>query len=953
MDCLEQARTLYGEYHRQGNSLSQEKRASIYTAITKLIRTSLLQQGGNASFRHHPFPRLIQRTVGANRFHGDRASSAFLTLEKYLVLLAQQPWKREFWVLKLYGGYFCTKVRAHLEGAEEVLQLIGFMPDEGDAVCQRLVLQEAPDTQRALDVAFDCQVASLECQYIGDYHAKMRCVGLDLSEAANMLLCGAPSELLVGSSLPGELGRSGGALGNVKVSYSPSSMQPDLFPASRGHQGSAVKSHTVLASGGMGMGVVTGIKSMHQVIGVQPSHHASSSAGGGTTTHQVIGVSATHRVTGAGPFQTTTIAAASSSGVTSTESLGSSSPAVGMMRGVAGATPGAGHSVLRVTGVPAAQPPDPACSRRTYSTTPLQPLPAQAPTPVPAPAPAPSSLPSHAEPLYVSHPVDAHRPQTEGLTALLPHYPPPLTGESGRLSFMASHSPSVAYQSPGSRASYASSGYGSGSASVLSGGSSAYVGSSSGYCSATSSSSSPSHDYANLPLRHPPNSVVVVDQPPAPAPPPPSSRLSRHSSQKPQFSSIQEDEPGGVAAPFPEATHEEHLRESLKNLQVAHPDKAQKRALLSKNLSPQLAGQGDPVLPVTYDDWRWFPRGEAAAVASKGVLSSTCRMGGEGSKGHPLSGGNGQPAATLRSTSSFPVLAMTSADPAASSQHSRHPSAPSDLHHHHHHPPRTHSQGYVSWTAAAGGPSSSSVLARPTTLASTTPSVSSSPTVPQDVWRATVTPNPVYYPPPTVCEKVSLNGSAVVKTPHYANPTLSQKLGSGGRWEERGGPLSHRSRGSSPPSPSPIYNNLERTPPAGPLKVLNAPLDSDRGLMDAGNRDVSMAKGSGVGALGGGALYANLVDMSGGGTPYRLDRGQWTCQACTMENWEGDGECRACGRVWRGAQEGEEEGEALLFSSVAGESRRVCPSCTFENPPGCRSCEVCEALLPQDVHTYV
>ncbi|KAL8589982.1 hypothetical protein ACOMHN_007008 [Nucella lapillus] len=736
MDCLEQARTLYGEYHRQGNNLSQEKQASISTAISKLIRTSLLQQGGSASFKYVPFLHVIQRTVGANRFQGNQAAMAFLTLEKYMVLLAQQPWKREFWVLKIYGGYFCTKVRAHLEGAEEILQLVGFVPEEGATSCQRLILYEAPDTKVALNIAFDCQVASLECQYIREYYAKMKCVGLDLSDAMNVLLSGAPNDLLVGSSLPGDLGR-GSALGNIKVSYNPSSMQPEVFPVASRGQGS-VKSHTVLASGGMGMGLVTGVKAMHQVIGVQPSNQISA----GGSTHQVIGVSATHRSTGAAPFQT---AGVPSAGAGPSEPHTAPSAAEGVSHKGAATTTGVGHSVVHVTGVPALHPSDPSI-RKTYSS----PHPSPVHSPFSAPHHPPSSLP-HTEPIYVSHPP----PPVEGVTTLLAHHQSsPLVVEStARPSYIASHPSSVAYQAHGSRGSLPSSayGYGSGSASVLSGGSSACTGSS-GYCSAISSS--PSHDYANLPIK-PPQPATTVDSSTDPSHP--TSRPHRHS-QKPQFPFIQEDEMG-YGTPFPEATHEEHLRESLRNLQVSHPEKTQKRPLSKNIVTPQMVGHSsDPGMggsvggPVTYDDWRWF-RGE---TQDKGLLQSSCKVVGDagGAKSHAVQmGSNVQLSPAPRPSSGHPVAPVMSADTImAASLGTYHPAAS------------------------------------------------------QESWKASVTHNPVYYPPQMSDTATYNNISAVKGPPLHPQPSSTQKMASQ-RWEDRGGPQTYR----SPGSPSPLRSTTTWT----------------------------------------------------------------------------------------------------------------------------------------------
>lgn len=101
MDHLEHAKKLYRKCHDHADVISADDLAMLSVSITKLIRTCLTQQGGVTSFKYSPFIHVIKKTVGSNRFQSDRAAMAFTTLEKYLLLLVAQPWKREFWLLKV------------------------------------------------------------------------------------------------------------------------------------------------------------------------------------------------------------------------------------------------------------------------------------------------------------------------------------------------------------------------------------------------------------------------------------------------------------------------------------------------------------------------------------------------------------------------------------------------------------------------------------------------------------------------------------------------------------------------------------------------------------------------------------------------------------------------------------------------------------------------------------
>ena len=101
MDHLEHAKTLYRKRHDHAGTISADDHASLSMSITRMIGTCLVQQGGVASFQYLPFIQVIKKTVGAQRFQSDHAAMAFATLEKYLLLLLAQPWKREFWLLKV------------------------------------------------------------------------------------------------------------------------------------------------------------------------------------------------------------------------------------------------------------------------------------------------------------------------------------------------------------------------------------------------------------------------------------------------------------------------------------------------------------------------------------------------------------------------------------------------------------------------------------------------------------------------------------------------------------------------------------------------------------------------------------------------------------------------------------------------------------------------------------
>lgn len=99
---LQQALVLYRKSHDHKHVLSDQDQKALEHSIARLTQDSLKQQTGMASFTHpSAFADVIRRTVETGKFQGERAASAFSTLERYVLLLLGQPWKREFRTLKV------------------------------------------------------------------------------------------------------------------------------------------------------------------------------------------------------------------------------------------------------------------------------------------------------------------------------------------------------------------------------------------------------------------------------------------------------------------------------------------------------------------------------------------------------------------------------------------------------------------------------------------------------------------------------------------------------------------------------------------------------------------------------------------------------------------------------------------------------------------------------------
>lgn len=168
-----------------------------------------------------------------------------------------------FIYLQLYGGYFCTRVKAHLENPERILSIVGYSlgkSESGGNYC--LVLANPPDRELLLTVAFDCLVASAECRYIGERYDKMKCLNFSLFDIMNFLLFEDPSHPISSSSA-----LLSPAAPPPLTTPGVSAMPAPLHSAAVVGRGSAFDAspkasvfstpQTVTAAGGMGFGVVS------------------------------------------------------------------------------------------------------------------------------------------------------------------------------------------------------------------------------------------------------------------------------------------------------------------------------------------------------------------------------------------------------------------------------------------------------------------------------------------------------------------------------------------------------------------------------------------------------------------------------------------------------------------------------------------------------------------------
>ncbi|XP_067650809.1 uncharacterized protein [Haliotis asinina] len=178
MEARDQARVLYIKSLKNEQVLGSQSMGQVSKSVKKLVRDSLSRIERQCRFQYQEFWTVIEKTAQMGKLIPDKAAEAFQNLEKYFILLYKMPWKREFRKLKTYCGYFQSKIRSHLEDPESILCLVGFQPDTANT----LVLKGEPDPQLIITVAFECVVATVECEMLSEFHRKMKEGGANVSD---------------------------------------------------------------------------------------------------------------------------------------------------------------------------------------------------------------------------------------------------------------------------------------------------------------------------------------------------------------------------------------------------------------------------------------------------------------------------------------------------------------------------------------------------------------------------------------------------------------------------------------------------------------------------------------------------------------------------------------------------------------------------------------------------
>ncbi|RUS69607.1 hypothetical protein EGW08_022632 [Elysia chlorotica] len=192
MEALQQVRLLYKQrYQQQGLAfLSDQHTYQLDSKIQRLIEIAIKEVPSVILFQTPDYLNMFERAL---KIHIKATSDltalakAYESLEKYFLQLVEQPWKREFKKIKLYGGFYRTRIKSALPEAESIFQQAGYSLQLDKQI---LILEHPVEVENALLLAFDNRLCREQIQIITEHYEVVKGLSVSLDQAATEILYG-------------------------------------------------------------------------------------------------------------------------------------------------------------------------------------------------------------------------------------------------------------------------------------------------------------------------------------------------------------------------------------------------------------------------------------------------------------------------------------------------------------------------------------------------------------------------------------------------------------------------------------------------------------------------------------------------------------------------------------------------------------------------------------------
>ncbi|GFN77971.1 protein tamozhennic [Plakobranchus ocellatus] len=192
MEALVNARNEYKKQHlQQGLTiLSDQEIYELNSKIQRLIEIAIKEVVSVYMFQTPDCLGMFERAL---KFHSKASlnlsalTKAYECLEKYFLQLVEQPWKQEFKKIKLYGGFYRTRIKSVLPEPESIFRHAGYsvLLDK-----QLLVLENPVQPDSLLVFAFDCRLCAELCRAITEHYEVVKSLSVSLDQAVRDILYG-------------------------------------------------------------------------------------------------------------------------------------------------------------------------------------------------------------------------------------------------------------------------------------------------------------------------------------------------------------------------------------------------------------------------------------------------------------------------------------------------------------------------------------------------------------------------------------------------------------------------------------------------------------------------------------------------------------------------------------------------------------------------------------------
>lgn len=188
---INQARRLYLKLHKHQASLTDMDKEQLNESINTFINIAIKETPAK-QLVYYPFLLDILKTsIKHQTLHnGDDddvmpIARAFASFERYFLLLVEQPWKPEFRKIKMYGGFYRTRIKSVVPDCEEIFKNAGYAISADNTV---MTFQGKVNNDALLLLAFDCKIGFIYCQIIREHYSKVKGINMSLTDAVHNIL---------------------------------------------------------------------------------------------------------------------------------------------------------------------------------------------------------------------------------------------------------------------------------------------------------------------------------------------------------------------------------------------------------------------------------------------------------------------------------------------------------------------------------------------------------------------------------------------------------------------------------------------------------------------------------------------------------------------------------------------------------------------------------------------